>query len=104
MTRRTSATRGGAFTATALGFVGVVLVSGWAAATGHATILLAALGLLAMCALALTQRGAFIGICLLAAMDGLPFIDTSRAVASKITVEEVAVIVLVLVSTGWILS
>jgi hypothetical protein len=103
--KRASTARFGAFAALAPGvLLTVLLASGWAAATGHATILLAAVGVAAMCALALTQRGAFIGICLLTAMDGLPFIDASRYATSKLTIEDVAVFVLVVASTGWIVS
>jgi hypothetical protein len=104
VTQRASAIRFGTLTALALGLLAALLGVGWAAATGHATILLAAAGAVGMCVLALTQRGAFIGICLLTAMDGLPFIAASRHVTSKITIEDVAVFVLVLAAAGWTLS
>jgi hypothetical protein len=99
-----AAARSAAFAAIALGLLAVLLAAGWAAATGHATILLAAAGAAGICTLALTQRGAFVGICLLTAMDGLPFIAASRHVTSKITVEDVAVMVLVLAAAAWIVS
>jgi hypothetical protein len=57
---------------------------------------------IALCALAFTQRGAFIGVILLATMDGLPYIETSRIIFAKYTIQDAAVCALVLISTIWI--
>jgi hypothetical protein len=87
----------------ALGLVGVLLATGWLIAAGQAKVLLIPVAAAGLLALALTQRGAFIGIFMLAAMDGLPFFDTSRHVASKITIEDVAVATLLITAVAWIL-
>ncbi len=86
-----------------VGFAGLLIASGWVIADEHAKALLIALAIAGLCVLAFTQRGAFIGILVLATMNGLPFVDTSTVVTSKITAEDVAVIVLVLTAGAWIL-
>jgi hypothetical protein len=87
-----------------VGLVGLLLAIGWAIAEGQTKlfVLVGAAG--AMCALAITRRGAFIGVLLLAAMNGIPYLDTSRTLASKYTFEDAAVFVLLLVAAAWILA
>jgi hypothetical protein len=81
-----------------------LVVCGWMIAEGYAKLLLVAVAVLVLGVLALTQRGAFIGILLLASMNGLPFIDTSPYVASKLNVEEVAMLALLLTAGAWTIS
>jgi hypothetical protein len=89
--------------AMAIGLAALMLASGWAIADGYAVEIFMTLGAGGLCILALTQRGAYIGILLLAAMNGLPFVDTSTAVSGKLTLQDVAVIVLILTAGVWIL-
>lgn len=78
-------------------------LAGWMIGTEHAKLLLIALAIVGLCALALTQRGALIGILVLAGMNGLPYVDTSTLVTSKLAVEDLAVIALVIISGIWIM-
>jgi hypothetical protein len=94
----------GALTGMTLGLVGLLVGTGWAIATGHSKVLFIAVAAAGLCVLALTQRGAFIGIFVLAAMNGLPYFDTSPFVTSKVTIADVAIFALLLVAGAWILS
>ena len=87
-----------------LGLLGVLLAVGWAIAAGHTKpmALVAVAG--ALSALAISQRGAFIGLMLLAAMNGVPYFDASRAIASKYTFEDAAIFVLLLCAAAWLLA
>ena len=58
-----------------VGFAGLLIASGWVIADEHAKALLIALAIAGLCVLAFTQRGAFIGILVLATMNGLPFVQ-----------------------------
>jgi hypothetical protein len=92
-----------AFTLVTTGLAAVLIGCGWAIARGHAKDILAILAALLLCALALRQRGALIGILLLAAMDGLPFVTTSTLVTSKLSLEDIAIIALIVIAGLWIL-
>ncbi len=83
----------------------VLLVGcGWTIAAGHVKLLFISVAAAGVCALALRQRGAFIGILVLAAMNGLPFVDTSHELLSgKLTLEDVAAMVLMVAAGVWIL-
>jgi hypothetical protein len=96
-------TRTGLQPVLAAGLVGLLLVGGWAIGSEHAKLLVLVLALLGLCVLALTQRGALIGILVLAAIDGLPFVDASRLVTSKLAISDIAAIGLALAATIWIL-
>jgi hypothetical protein len=104
MTRHASLARLGTLAIMSLGLVVGLVGIGWLIAAGQAKLLLVAVAGGGICALAMNQRGAFVGISTLAAMDGLPFFDTSRHVASKITIQDVAVALLLLVAVVWIAS
>jgi hypothetical protein len=84
--------------------LGLLLAVGWAIAGGHTKpmALVAVAG--ALGALAISQRGAFIGLMLLAAMNGVPYFDASRAVASKYTFEDAAIFVLLISAAAWLLA
>jgi hypothetical protein len=76
-----------------------MVFSGWVVAhEGSKFILLALVGVLV---LAFSQRGALVGLLTVAAMNGLPFIDTSQVVSSKLTVADVAIISLLFISVAW---
>lgn len=61
----------------------VLLVGcGWAIAAGHVKLLFIPVAAAGVCALALRQRGASIGILVLTALNGLPFVDTSYKLLS----------------------
>lgn len=83
------------------GLIGLLIACGWAVASGHATAVFAAVGIAGLLLLAIIQRGAFIGIILLAAMNGLPFIDTSRIIVSKVTLGDAAVLALLITAVSW---
>jgi hypothetical protein len=102
--RSSPAARSLARGAATLGFAGLLVGCGWAVAAGHARPLLIAFAALALCLLALGQRGVFVGILLLAAMDGLPYFDTSSFVTSKFTIADISIFALLAVATMWILS
>jgi hypothetical protein len=86
------------------GLLGVLLWLGWAIAGGHAKLFGLAAIAAALCALAIAQRGAFIGLMLLAAMNGVPYFDASRTVVSRYTFEDAAIFALLLVAAGWLLA
>jgi hypothetical protein len=86
----------------ATGLVGLLIASGWAIAEGYATAIFIAVGIAGLCVLAFIQRGAFIGVLLLASMNGLPFIDTSRVIGAKVTLADTAVLALLITAGSWI--
>ena len=81
---------------------GLLIAAGWGIAQGHSAGLFGAVALAGLCALAFTHRGAFIGIALLAVMNGLPFIDTSQIVIAKYTMQDAAVASLLIVVVLWL--
>jgi hypothetical protein len=84
------------------GLAVLLIGCGWAIAKGDTKDLFAVLAAVVLCALALSQRGALIGILLLAAMDGLPFFTTSTLVTSKLSIEDIALIALIVIAGLWI--
>lgn len=88
--------------AAALGLLIVLVGCGHEIAAGNAKLLLQIMAVIAVGFVAFNQRGAYIGILLLAAMNGLPFFDTSRIAGAKITLEEVAIYVLIATAIVWI--
>lgn len=86
------------------GITGLVLVgSGWAITAGHSKLLFIAVAIVALFALVLNQRGASIGLLLLTAMDGLPFVDSTQPVSGKLTIQDIAVVTLVISAVVWML-
>ncbi len=81
--------------------VAIAVACGWAVSTGRAVQILVLLAILALIALAVLERGAIIGLLVLAAMDGLPFIDTIRPVAKHITGADLASFALIGASVAW---
>lgn len=100
---RLETTRGSLTGVIAVSTAALMVLSGWAIADGYAVETFMALGVTGLCILALTQRGAYIGILLLAAMNGIPFVDTSSTVSGKLTLQDVAVITLILTAGAWII-
>jgi hypothetical protein len=82
---------------------GLLTISGWAIGTEHAGVLFAAMAVVGLGVCSITQRGAFIGVLLLAIMNGLPFVDTSTAISGKTTLQDIVVVVLVVAVGVWIL-
>src|SRR5271167_1668532 len=80
---------------------GLLIVSGWAIPAGHLKVLAILFAAVVLGWVAITQRGVFVGIMLLAAMNGIPYVDTSKFVNSKLTLEDVAVIVLICTALLW---
>src|SRR6202034_1207604 len=81
---------------------GLLIMSSWAIANGHAKATFLAVAIVGLCVLALTHRGAFVGLSLLATLNGLPFIDTSRIIFDKYTVQDAGVCALLGVVAIWI--
>jgi hypothetical protein len=79
-----------------------LLGSGWALAEGHLRPIVLLVAVAGACALAFTQRGAFIAILLLLAMNGVPEFDTSRHLVSHFTGQDFAIFVLLLASGAWV--
>jgi hypothetical protein len=89
-------------TLTMCGLAGcLLLIGGWAITANQIKLFALAVLLLAVAAAAISQRGLLIGFFVLAAMDGIPFIDTSKYVASKLTLEDVAVIAFLCTALLW---
>ena len=80
---------------------GLLIVSGWAIPAGHLKVLVIVFAAVILGWVAITQRGVFVGIMLLAAMNGIPYVDTSKFVTSKLTLEDVAIIVLICTALLW---
>jgi hypothetical protein len=82
---------------------GLAVVIGWAVSAGHSKALLLGTAILVLAVLALARRGAFVGVLLVAALNGLPFINTSQVVTAKLPVADVATMSIILVATAWLL-
>jgi hypothetical protein len=85
-----------------LGTAGLLVASGWAVAEGHATAIFILAAVVGLCIMASTQRGVFIGVLLLVALNGLPLIDASRVIFAKYMVQDAAVGALLVVVMLWI--
>ena len=77
---------------------------GWAASSGRASLLFALIVVFGLAALAWLERGAAIGILVLAAMDGLPFYDTGHALGAGFTVQDLAIFALIGCAFAWRVS
>lgn len=80
----------------------LALAAGWACVHGHSKLFLLAGALVALATLALANRGLFVAAMVLASMDGIPFLDTSRIVFSKYTLEDAAICGLLGAGAIWV--
>lgn len=94
---------GSATAAIATTITALLVATGWAIAEGRVITMVVALAVIGVCRLAFTQRGAFIGIFLLAAMNGIPAIDFSRYIAGHFTAQDLAICTLLVTATTWVL-
>jgi O-antigen ligase/polysaccharide polymerase Wzy-like membrane protein len=86
-----------------LALVAALSMIGWSLAEGQLQVPILAAAGLAVCWLALAERGAFIGILLLAAMNGIPAFDTSSYLVSHFTGQDLAICLLLLTGATWAL-
>lgn len=56
-----------------------------------------------LCALAVVQRGALLGLLLLAVLNGIPYLDGAEPVFSEVSISDLAAIILLLVVAVWAL-
>jgi hypothetical protein len=80
----------------------ILVVGGREVANDHAKLMFEAIGALALGLLA-TQRGLCIGVLALAALNGIPFISNTTAVAHHIALQDLACLVLIGVALVWML-
>src|SRR5664280_237854 len=90
-----------AVTLVTTGMTGVLVAGGWAVTEGHAKAAFLVIVVVGLCILAFAQRGSFIALMLLATMNGLPFIETSRIVFAKYTLQDAAVCGLLAITAVW---
>ncbi len=81
----------------------LLLATGWAIVHGRIGTLIAGAVLICVCRLASAQRGVFIGVLTLAAMNGIPTINTARYVSGHFTAQDLVVCTLLAVAAGWAL-
>lgn len=87
---------------TAATLVFVLLVGvGREVSHGQSKLIFILLLVVAFVALAVLQRGAAIGILVLAGMDGVPFFETQNPVATHFTVQDVAIFALIGCAFAW---
>jgi hypothetical protein len=87
------------------GLVFLILVgTGREVVNGHTKLILELILAGAFCGLAAAQRGACVGLLVLAAMNGLPFIDNSRSVTHHIALQDVACLALIATAFAWTLT
>jgi hypothetical protein len=87
----------------ALVFV-VLVSSGREVVNGNSKLLFALIGACAYCVLASVERGACLGVLVLLAMNGIPFLDNSKAVAHHIAFQDLACLVLIGTALAWTLA
>lgn len=80
--------------ATAIG-AALLAIAGWSVARGHLAPIVAVIVLAGVSRLALAERGVLIGILLLAAMNGIPEIDTSHRIINHFTAQDLAICTLI---------
>jgi hypothetical protein len=90
--------------AMAAGIALLLVATGWAIARGHLSSLFTAAAVVGICTLAFTQRGAFIGVFVLAAMNGIPYINTARYISGHFTAQDLAICALLGAALAWILA
>jgi hypothetical protein len=82
----------------------LLVATGWAIARGHLSALFTAVAVGGVCTLAFTQRGAFIGVFVLASMNGIPYINTARYISGHYTAQDLAICALLGAALAWILA
>lgn len=82
----------------------LLVATGWAVARGHLSALFTAAAVGGVCTLAFTQRGAFIGVFVLAAMNGIPYVNTARYISGHYTAQDLAIGALLGAALAWILA
>jgi hypothetical protein len=85
-----------------LGLLVLVLVgAGWVVTSSHVVTVFMLTAAAAIVALAMLQRGAFIGVFTLAAMNGIPLLDTSHMLAAHVAIQDAAVFILLCAAVAW---
>jgi hypothetical protein len=87
----------------ALVFV-ILVVSGREVANGNIKLMLAVISAGAFCVLAVAQRGACVGVLVLLAMNGIPFLDNSKSVAHHIAIQDIACLALIGTAFAWAIA
>lgn len=90
--------------AASCGLVVGAVATGWVISQGATkeAIIVGVCGLL--CVLAAVQRGALIGLLVLAAMNGVPFLATSNRIVSQATGQDLAAVTLIVATMFWRIS
>lgn len=79
----------------------LLAATGWAIANGRLNTMLLAAAAIGLFALAISQRGAFVGLLLLAAMNGIPEINTARYISGHFTAQDLVICTLIVTSAVW---
>jgi hypothetical protein len=89
-----------------LGVAGPLLAAGagGAVALGYGVLVLAGLAVIALCALAVSRRGVLVSLLLLAAMNGVPFLNAAGNAPGKFSLQDVAGILLAVAAAYWLLA
>ena len=82
----------------------ILVLSGREVANGNAKLMLALFGVGAFCVLAVVQRGACVGVLVLLAMNGIPFLANSKSVAHHIALQDIACLALIGVAFAWTIA
>jgi hypothetical protein len=83
---------------------GLLIGSGWAVARGYGDALIVVWAVGALSVLAIEHRGAACGLLLLAAANGLPFVNSSHLAISQVRVQDLAILTLIGLAVGWVAS
>ncbi len=78
----------------------ILVVGGREVANNHSKLMFEAFGALAFGLLA-TQRGLCVGVLALAALDGIPFVSNTKAIAHHIALQDLVCLLLIVVSLVW---
>jgi hypothetical protein len=81
----------------------ILVVGGREVANNHSKLMFEAIGGLAFCLLA-TQRGLCVAVLALVALNGIPFIANSHAIAHHIALQDLACLLLIGVALVWIIA
>ena len=81
------------------GAIGLLIA--WLLSDGHATLVFLLAGVAGLCVAAVFQRGICIAILVLAAANGIPFVDASRTLTHSLTLEDAASLMLFALGAAW---
>lgn len=81
----------------------VLVLLGYGVTHGYATYLIALAAMVVVATIALAQRGLFVGLMCVAAMDGIPFIYTQKPFFSHVSGQDLAIILLLLGAVAWLI-